>query len=43
MVYLEWLVERVIGYWFVTSGKALGSNDAPKDQNGSSDEANDKR
>ncbi|XP_047044872.1 probable E3 ubiquitin ligase SUD1 isoform X1 [Lolium rigidum] len=42
MVYLEWLVERVIGYWFVTSGKALGSNDAPKDQNGSSDEANDK-
>ncbi|KAM0871711.1 hypothetical protein ACQ4PT_039197 [Festuca glaucescens] len=43
MVYLEWLVERVIGYWFVTSGKALGSNAASKDQNGSSDEANDKR
>nr|XP_051210612.1 probable E3 ubiquitin ligase SUD1 isoform X2 [Lolium perenne] len=43
MVYLEWLVERVIGYWFVTSGKDLGSNVAPKDHNGSSDEANDKR
>ncbi|KAM0905658.1 hypothetical protein ACQ4PT_017253 [Festuca glaucescens] len=43
IVYLECLVERVIGYWFVTSGKALGSSAAPKDQNGSSDEANDKR
>lgn len=41
--YLEWLVERVIRYWFVTTGQALGNNIAPKDQYGSSSEAKDKR
>uniref|UniRef100_A0ACD5T6M9 Uncharacterized protein n=1 Tax=Avena sativa TaxID=4498 RepID=A0ACD5T6M9_AVESA len=43
IVYLEWLVERAIGYLFVTSGQALGNSVEPKDQNGRSDEANDKR
>uniref|UniRef100_A0ACD5TYY2 Uncharacterized protein n=1 Tax=Avena sativa TaxID=4498 RepID=A0ACD5TYY2_AVESA len=43
IVYLERLVERAIGYWFVTSGQAIGNNVEPKDQNVSSDEANEKR
>ena len=39
VVYLKWLVERVMGYWFGTTGQALGNNVAPKDQHGSSHEA----
>ncbi|VAH11539.1 hypothetical protein VPH35_005302 [Triticum aestivum] len=41
VVYLEPLVERVMGYWFVTTGQPLGNNVAPKDQYGSSDDAKD--
>jgi hypothetical protein len=43
VLYLEWFVDRVILYWFVIAGEALGNNATPKDQYGSSDGANDKR
>ncbi|XBJ28151.1 hypothetical protein VPH35_005303 [Triticum aestivum] len=41
VVYLEPLVERVMGYWFVTTGQPLGKNVAAKDQYGSSNDAKD--
>lgn len=41
LVHLGRLVERVIGYWFDTTGQALGKNVAPRDQYGSSDDAKD--
>uniref|UniRef100_A0ACD5T6N5 Uncharacterized protein n=1 Tax=Avena sativa TaxID=4498 RepID=A0ACD5T6N5_AVESA len=43
ILYLEWLVERVTLYWFVTAGETTQNNAAPKDQYGSNDEVNDKR
>ncbi|CAM0880841.1 unnamed protein product [Alopecurus aequalis] len=43
VLYLEWLVERVTLYCFVTAGEVLGNNVAPKDHYCSNDEVNDKR
>lgn len=36
VIYLGRILERVMGYWFVTTGQALGNNVAPKDQYGTS-------
>ena len=41
VIYLGRVMERVVGYWFVTTGQALGNNVAPKDQYGTSDDAKD--
>jgi hypothetical protein len=42
IIYLEWLVERATGIWFVTSGMALGNNTTPIEQKCGS-EVNDRR
>ncbi|KAM3278384.1 hypothetical protein ACQJBY_045942 [Aegilops geniculata] len=41
VIYLGRVMERVVGYWFVTTGQALGNNVEPKDQYGTSDDAKD--